>query len=145
MLKRFLNAVYDLEPGPDAPDYSAAAVALLARQRKRALIVVLTGIRDDADANGGDDLLPALKLLQRRHTVMLASLREQAIDKLLQRPIQGFEDALTLAATRQYLAQRDSGIARLRANGVDCVDVAPQQLSVALVNHYLAMKAGGRI
>ena len=145
MLKRILNAVYDLEPGIEAPDYSRAAVDLLARQRKRSLVVVLTGIRDEANAQAGDDLLPALKLLQRRHTVMLASLREQAIDKLLQRSLESLEDALTLAATRQYLDQRDSGIARLRANGINCVDVAPQQLSVALVNHYLAMKAGGQI
>lgn len=145
MLKRILNTVYDLQPGPDAPDYSRAAVDLLARQRKRSLVVVLTGIRDEANAQAGDELLPALKLLQRRHTVLLASLREQAIDSLLQRPLQGFQDALEVAATRQYLQQRDSGIARLRANGINCVDVAPQQLSVALVNHYLAMKAGGQI
>ena len=45
MLNTILNHVYDLEPGTEAPDYSRAAVELLARQRKRALVVVLTNIR----------------------------------------------------------------------------------------------------
>ena len=44
MLNTILNNVYDLEPGTDAPDYSNAAVELLARQRKRALVVVLTNM-----------------------------------------------------------------------------------------------------
>ena len=141
MLNNLLNAVYDLEPAAEAPDYSRAAVELMARQRKRSLVVVLTGLRDEA----GDDLLPALKLLQRRHTVLLASLREQAIDELLQHDIGGLQDAVTHAATHHYLQQRQHGLDWLVKNGITSVDVAPKKLSVALVNHYLAMKAGGRI
>ena len=141
MQSHILNAVYDLQPGTEAPDYSRAAVELIARQRKRSLVVVLTGVRDEA----AFDLLPALKLLQGRHTVLLASLREQAIDQLFTQPIAGFEDAVTLAAAQQYLDQRQRGIAWLRTNGITCLDVTPRELSVSLVNHYLAMKAGGRI
>ena len=141
MLKRILNAVYDLQPAAEAPDYSRAAVDLSARQRKRALIVVLTGLRDEVN----DDLLPALKLLQRRHTVVLASLREQAVDQLLQHNIANPADAIGVAAAHRYLQQRQQGIDWLVSNGIDCLDVQPPRLSVSLVNHYLAMKAGGRI
>lgn len=141
MHSQVLNTVYDLQPSAAAPDYSQAAMNLLARQRKRSLVVVLTGIRDEA----GEDLQAALQLLRRRHRVLLASLREQAIDQLLGADVAGFDDAVTLAAAHQYLQQRERGIERLRGSGVDCLDVAPPQLSIALVNHYLAMKAGGWI
>lgn len=141
MLNTILNGVYDLEPGTDAPDYSRAAVELLARQRKRALVVVLTNLRDE----DGDDLLPALKLLKNRHTVLLASLREQAVDDVLQQQVNNFEQALTLAATHQYLDERHQAINWLINNGINCVDVAPQELSVQLVNYYLALKAANAI
>lgn len=141
MLNTILNGVYDLEPGTDAPDYSRAAVELLARQRKRALVVVLTNLRDE----DGDDLLPALKLLKNRHTVLLASLREQAVDDVLQQQVNNFDQALTLAATHQYLDERHQAINWLINNGINCVDVAPQELSVQLVNYYLALKAANAI
>jgi uncharacterized protein (DUF58 family) len=141
MLNTILNNVYDLEPGTDAPDYSRAAIELLARQRKRALVVVLTNIRDE----DSDDLLPALKLLKGKHTVLLASLREQAIENVLQQEVTDFNQALTLAATHQYLDERNQAISWLINNGINCLDVAPADLSVQLVNHYLSLKAANAI
>ncbi|TNF95863.1 MAG: DUF58 domain-containing protein [Gammaproteobacteria bacterium] len=141
MLNQVLNAVYDLEPSAEAPDYSKAALEIMARQRKRSLIIVLTNLRDE----DGDDLLPALKLLQGRHTVLLASLREQAIDEVLAKDIKGFRDAITLASTHQYLDERSQAINWLQNNGINCLDVAPKDLSVSLVNHYLELKAGSMI
>ena len=141
MLNTILNSVYDLQPGTDAPDYSSAAVELLARQRKRALVIVLTNIRDE----DSDDLLPALKLLQGRHTVLLASLREQAIDNVLCEDVEDFNQALTLAATHQYLDERNQAMSWLINNGINCLDVVPSDLSVQLVNYYLSLKAANAI
>jgi uncharacterized protein (DUF58 family) len=141
MLNTILNNVYDLEPSAEAPDYSRAAMNLLARQRKRSLVIVITNLRDE----DGDDLLPALKLLKTKHTVLLASLREAAIDNVLHQEVTGFTDALTMAATHQYLDERNRAISWLVNNGINCLDVVPGELSVQLVNHYLAMKAANVI
>ena len=141
MLNTILNNVYDLEPSAEAPDYSRAAMDLLARQRKRSLVIVITNLRDE----DGDDLLPALKLLKTKHTVLLASLREEAIDAVLHQEVKAFKDALTLAATHQYLDERSQAINWLKNNGINCLDVPPSDLSVQLVNHYLAMKAANVI
>lgn len=141
MLHTILNQVYDLQPSAEAPDYSRAAMQLLTRQRKRSLVIVITNLRDE----DGDDLLPALKLLKSKHTVLLASLREEAIDDVLHQDVKKFNDALTLAATHQYLDERSQAINWLKNNGINCLDVAPSGLSVQLVNHYLAMKAANAI
>ena len=114
---------------------------LLARQRKRSLVIVITNLRDE----DGDDLLPALKLLKGKHTVLLASLREEAIDNVLHQEVKGFKDALTLASTHQYLDERSQAINWLINNGINCLDVVPGDLSVQLVNNYLAMKAANVI
>ncbi|MGB0722531.1 MAG: DUF58 domain-containing protein [Gammaproteobacteria bacterium] len=141
LTNRLLNGLFDLEPGPGNPDYSKAASDLMVRQRKRALVVLITNLRDEDHA----DLLPALDLLRRRHLVVLASLREQALEDAASGPSDDFESALTLASANEYLAGRESGLRALRARGVSCVDVTPQNLPVSLVNRYLDLKAVGRI
>lgn len=140
-LHRVLNAIYDLQPTAQAPDYSRAALDLLVRQRKRALVIVVSNLRDEDAA----DLLPALQLLRRRHLVLFASLKEQALHDVLDADAADFEDALRVAATHDYLAYRDRTLDTVRASGVQCLDVVPGQLSVALVNRYLDIKRAGML
>jgi uncharacterized protein (DUF58 family) len=140
-VSRILNAVYDLQPGMMTTDYYQAAVALGRRVRKRALVVVLSNLRDEDD----DTLLPALRLLQKRHLVLFASLREKVLDDALLLPVNDFETALTHAAAVDYRLQRDSAFRRLKLGNVVCLDVPPQRLAVALVNQYLEVKRSGRL
>lgn len=138
-VQHMLDALYDLQPTPQAPDYAQAATGLLVRQKKRALVVVLTNLRDE----DLDDLLPAVQLLRKRHLVLLASMREQAIDAALEAPVDNTEEALYKAGVQHYLAKRDAAVQRIRATGIRCLDVPPQELSVNLINHYLDIKRSG--
>lgn len=135
-VQHMLNALYDLQPTTLAPDYSQAATELLVRQKKRALVILLTNLRDE----DVEDLLPALHLLRKRHLVLLASMREQAIDQALQAPVDNIEDAIQHAAIEHYLASREHTLQRIRAAGIRCLDVPPTELSVTLINHYLDIK-----
>ncbi|EIJ33157.1 DUF58 domain-containing protein [Thiothrix nivea] len=138
-VQHMLNALYDLQPTPQAPDYAQAATELLVRQKKRALVILLTNLRDE----DLDDLLPALHLLRKRHLVLLASMREQAIDQALEEPVDNLEDALHKAAVQHYLGTREATLERIRAVGIRCLDVPPPELSVNLINHYLDIKRSG--
>lgn len=140
-LDRLMAAVHDLEPGLEPTDYLAAAQAALSRLRKRSLVVLITNLRDEDDETLG----PALRLLRRRHRVILASLREPDLDLALQAPVQHFAQALRAGALDAYLAQRRQAFARLGAQGAVALDVLPRQLPVALVNRYLAEKGAGAI
>lgn len=138
-VQHMLNALYDLQPTPQAPDYTQAATELLVRQKKRALVILLTNLRDE----DLDDLLPAVHLLRKRHLVLLASMREQAIDQALEEPVDNREDALHKAAVQHYLGTREATLERIRATGIRCLDVPPPELSVNLINHYLDIKRSG--
>ncbi|MEB4592972.1 DUF58 domain-containing protein [Candidatus Thiothrix sp. Deng01] len=140
-VQHMLNALYDLQPTPQAPDYAQAATELLVRQKKRALVILLTNLRDE----DLDDLLPALHLLRKRHLVLLASMREQAIDRALEEPVDNLEDALHKAAVQHYLQTREATLERIKAAGVRCLDAAPPDLSVNLINHYLDIKRSGAL
>jgi uncharacterized protein (DUF58 family) len=136
-----LNRVYDLHPTLAATDYHKAAVELMQRTRKRALVVMLSNLRDEDD----ETLAPALRLLQSRHLVLFASLRENILSRALTSRVDTFERALTHAATADYLRNRELTFRRLERGGAVCVDVEPEQLPMALVNRYTDIKRGGRL
>lgn len=135
-VQHMLNTLYDLQPTTEAPDYAQAATELLVRQKKRALIILLTNLRDE----DMDDLLPALHILRKRHLVLLASMREQAIDNAMKTPVDTLEDALYKASVQHYLQTREATLERIRAAGIRCLDVPPPEMSVGLINHYLDIK-----
>lgn len=136
-----MNAVYDLEPSLQAPDYLLAAERIDGQLRKRALVVLVTNLRDEDD----DTLLPAVRQLRRRHAVSVASLREPVLDELLATPVADFDAALTRAAGLEYLQARRRQIALLRHGGVHVLDVGARELPVALINHYWARKRAGAL
>lgn len=140
-VNRILNTVYDLQPTTLAPDYTSAVLQVLARQRKRALVVIITNVREEDSS----DLLPALHTLKKHHLVLLASMKEQAVQNVFDSEVDDFDDALRVAATYDYVEQRQRAFEQIRASGVISLDVLPEQLSVSLVNRYLDIKSSGRL
>jgi uncharacterized protein (DUF58 family) len=134
-LNVLLNAVYDLESTQRPADYQAAANQLLARQQRRVLVVLVTNLRDD-----DDQLLGAVKRLSAQHRVLVASLREGALDTLRQTPVQTLPEALAYCGTVNYLNERVELHEQLNAHGVVVMDVRPGEFGAALVTRYLDWK-----
>lgn len=140
-LPEVMRHLYDLEATHRPPDVQEAARRLAAVQRRRALVVLVTNLRDEDDP----ELVPALALLRPRHLVLLANLREAALDEAIAQPPQDLSAALLTASVHQYLAARAAARDRLRARGVLTLDVVPAQLPVALLNRYLEIKRSGAL
>ncbi|SDH66046.1 DUF58 domain-containing protein [Pseudomonas panipatensis] len=140
-LNALLNAVYDLESSQRPADYSAAIQTLLGRQRRRALVVLVTNLRDEDD----DELVNAVHRLGRQHRVLVASLREEVLDQLRQAPVQGYDEALTYCGALDYLNARAGLHEKLVANGVPVLDARPRELGPELVSRYLGWKRAGTL
>jgi len=136
-----LNTVFDLNAQAIATDYLEAATQLTLRQSRRCLVLLITNVRDE----DMQDLLAAVRQLQKRHLVCVASLREHILDELLEQNIHTFDDALRAAGMAQYLEYRTRAHQALRAQGTDVLDVTCQELPAALIQHYLAIKRAGRL
>ncbi len=136
-----LNHLFDYQTTTEPSDFSAGAERLQVRQRRRALVVLLTNLRGE-DA---PEVLPALKILASRHLVMLASLREQTVEAARTNPVEGFREALRFSAAERYDSEREEVLANLRGHGVLTLDAPAQELPVALANRYLDIKAAGRL
>lgn len=138
-LNVLLNALYDLHSSQQPADFGAAVDALLSRQRRRALVVLVSNLRDEDDQT----LLPALKRLGQQHRVLVASLREEVLDSLRQRPVQDFQGALDYCGTLDYLNARAGLHERLSAHKLPVLDARPSELGPQLVSRYLAWKKAG--
>ncbi|MBI3448381.1 MAG: DUF58 domain-containing protein [Acidobacteria bacterium] len=140
-MRRLLDAVHDLSPGASASDIASAAARFSATQRKRALVVVLTNLRDEE----GAEAAAVLRRLRRRHLVMVASLRESALDRALATPVATFDDALRVGAVHHYLEARRRAHRAISGHGIRLLDVKPSSLPVAIVNRYLDVKGSGSL
>ena len=136
-----LNSIYDLQPSLVSPDYTKAATQLMTRQKRRALVILITNLRDEDT----DELLPALHIMRKRHLVMLASMQESAINKMLDKPVLGFDSALDHAAAEHYLSYRRDAHQKVMSEGILHLDVIPQELPINIVNRYLEVKSSGQL
>jgi uncharacterized protein (DUF58 family) len=140
-LNGLMGHLYDVQPTPTHSDYVAAARALLQRQHKRALVIVITNFRDEDST----ELSHALRLLRRRHLVLLASLRERVVGALLRSPLTSGDAAIDVAAAHLYEQSRRDAFNRLATRDALMADAEPERLGVELVNRYHAVKRAGLI
>jgi len=138
-LTTLLNTVYDVDNSRRTADYQAAANQLLARQKRRALVILMTNLRDEDD----EQLLAAVKSLNLHHRVLLASLQENVLDEIRHRPVQNQDEALTYCGAVDYLNASAQCHERLSAHGIAMLKVRPGELGTELVTRYLSWKRAG--
>ena len=138
-LNVLLNTVYDLDSTQRPADYQAAINQLLARQKRRALVVLVTNLRDGDD----EELLAAVKRLNQQHRVLVASLRENVLDAIRHHPVQTLDEALTYCGTVDYLNASAQSHERLNAHGFAVLQARPGELGAELVTRYLSWKKAG--
>ena len=138
-LAALLEGLFDVHAQPRATDHLAAATEIMRRVPKRSLVVWVSNLRDE----DGTELEAAMRLLSRRHLVLLANLRESALDRALEAPIHSREDAIRVAGIHHYLADRRQAHHSFASAEALLLDCAPAELPIALVNGYLEVKAAG--
>lgn len=134
-----LNGLYDLQVENCAPDYLAAAEKVFQLQRKRSLIVLVTNSRDEEI----EELIMAVRLLQKRHLVLVANIREAVLDNTLIEPVTDLDQAAAYAGTVNYLHLRKAAHKKLQQSGVYSVDCLAKDLAPALANSYWEIKRSG--
>lgn len=140
-LHRLLDATCDLESTRRPADYAGAVRQLMARQHKRALVLLITNLRDDED----EELLDAMKRLRQHHRVLVASLREEMLDQVRHDKVQTYAEALTYCGVLELLSARDRLQERLVAQGVPVLDTRPSDLGPRLITRYLDWKKAGTL
>jgi uncharacterized protein (DUF58 family) len=141
LLARLVQAMAPLQPALVESDATAIVATVQRRVRRRALVVLMTDLNASALDEG---LMTVLPQLSAKHQVLLAAVADPRVDRLAA----GRSDAAAVydaAAAERARNDRRTIASRLRRSGVDVVDAPPEELAPVLADHYLAMKASGRL
>lgn len=137
-------ALVPVQPTLVEPDYAAAFRALALRQRKRALIVLLTDVIDGRTARS---LLAHLSRGGSHHLAVVVALRNEAVLAAASLPSTAATTQRVYAsgAAEELLAERATALQRMRDAGIVVLDVAPDAMAAAVVSQYLELKARGAL
>lgn len=143
LMPRLIDALADAEPTLVEADWSELVRAVLTRAPRRALVVLVSPLEPPALSEG---LLPLVGTLVARHRVVLASVRDPALDDAAKTT--GAEEdaamaAFAAAAAATTLADRQRFTDVLNRLGVHVIDAEPEALPPAVVEHYLTLKSRG--
>lgn len=139
-INTILNGVYDLHTSLNTADYITTAKKLISKQRKRALIIIITNV----NTNAKKDLVEATRLLSRHHLVMVASIQETAVEKSIHKAVESMEDALQYSSAIDYFNQRHALLQQLKNEGVFIIDSPAKTMHHGLLNEYIALKRSGQ-
>lgn len=141
LLSRLVNAMAPLDPELIEADFSLLPGAVHSISSRRALVVLITTLDSGAVEEG---LLPVLPRLLDKHVVVVASVRDPALDEL--RSIRGTAaETFRAAAAERALLDRAAVTAQLRSMGAEVVDEQPLELAPKLADMYIRLKASGRL
>jgi uncharacterized protein (DUF58 family) len=137
-----VEALADIEPQLDEPDYERAALTLRRSYRKRSLIVVFTDLFDPVASSS---VLSALTLLTRQHLVLVALMNDAALQDALAIEPRDAASAYRAALATSLLGERARAVAALHAGGMLVVDVPARDLRLATLDAYLQIKTRGSL
>lgn len=141
-MNRLLHAVFDRFPRLVESRYDLAFSYLAARSPKRSLVVLITNLIDEVNAQ---QVERHLKHLVGRHLPLGVLLRDREVyDALLTGSASEAPDDSSLyraAAAADLLSWRQQVLSALAREGALVVDAFPEDLTAPLVNRYLEVKA----
>ncbi|MEE6288973.1 DUF58 domain-containing protein [Georgenia sp. MJ173] len=108
---------------------------------QRSLVVLLSALDPSTVTSG---LLPVVGALTRDHQVVLASASDPQAEEI-RTDRRSAESIFDAAAAERGALERLAVAGRLRRQGVEVVEGAPEDLPPALADVYLALKSAGRL
>lgn len=135
---RMLELLYGVEAQPVEPDYRRALTYLAHKQRKRALVVIFTDLSGGASMEA---LVSHVSVLARRSLPLVVTISDPDVVAASQQTPTDSLSVYQRSAAARLLDERQVALDQLRRQGVLTLDVPANQLSIAVINRYLELKA----
>ncbi len=139
---RILDSIYDAEAVQRFPRYQEAARHLLRLLHRRSLVVWIT---DLLDADQGQELVAAMRVLRRRHLSLVVALDDPEIRALAAAEPQDRTGLFVRVGATEMLDERQLLLRRLQGEGTHVLDVAADAVAPELVDRYLDIKMRGLV
>ncbi|HUE15836.1 MAG TPA: DUF58 domain-containing protein [Planctomycetaceae bacterium] len=135
-----VESLYDAQSRWQETDFAPMFAHLQSRRQKRAVIIVLSDVGDEETSRRAR---VALSSLAARHVVIFAALQTPLLLAQTHAPIADRLDAARHAVAYRLLRERERTLHALRRGNVQVLDVAPDELTIPLINRYLEFRSRG--
>jgi uncharacterized protein (DUF58 family) len=139
---RLLSSLYNISAQMAESDYRAGFLELLARWRRRSLVVFFT---DLVDPESSAEILSVIALVEKKHRVLCVTVADPTILAAASMDPTTEAEVYKKSVALQVLQERRSAISLLKRRNVWTIDSPPEALSADLINHYLELKARSAI
>jgi uncharacterized protein (DUF58 family) len=137
-MNRLLHASFDRFPRLVESRYDQAFRYLTSHCRKRSLVVLITNLIDEVNANQVERYLTNLV---GRHLPLGVLLRDRRLFDAVEMEQPSGDALWRAAAAAEILSWRHQVLTDLQSKGALALDVFPEQMTAPLVNRYLEIKA----
>jgi len=139
---RLLEQLYRLESTAVEPNYAHAFSYFAAKQHKRTLVLAFTDLTGSITT---EMLIAQMGRIRRHHLPLLVTMRDPTVQRLADQAITDSSSLYQRTVAEQLLNERQLTLDRLTQHGILTLDVPADELSIAVVNRYLELKARNRI
>ncbi|HJR58237.1 MAG TPA: DUF58 domain-containing protein [Vicinamibacterales bacterium] len=136
-LRAIVDALATVPAERAEADHAAAAAAVLAVQKQRALIVWLT---DVAETSGVPDVIENAARLSPQHVVLFGVTKPTELTAIGQAVPSTEEEMYRMLAVQEMLDRRGVLLKGLRQRGVLVVELEPEAPTALLIDQYLSVK-----
>ena len=141
-MRSLTEALAVLRAEPVEADHAAAAAALRAGQKRRALIIWMTEVAETA---GVPDVIDYATNLVPRHVLLFAAMRQRELAAVTMMRPSTTAEMYRVVAAQEAADRRESLLRGLRQRGALVVETSPEELAGGLVDRYLEVKERGMI
>ena len=121
---------------PEA-DHVRAAATVLSLQKQRGLVIWITDLAETAMT---PEVVDAAGQLLSRHLLLLVVIAQPEVKRRAGLTPGSAQEMYETVAAQEVVFRRELLLGRLREHGALCWEIAPQNLTAALLNQYLSVK-----
>lgn len=135
---QIMEALYHQETSFNEPDFASLYAFSVKAINQRSLLLLFTNFES---IHSLERQLPYLKMLSRKHLVLLVYFRNTEVDKLLHPEVTTTRKIYNQAIAGQMLEEKLLIRTELNKAGVLSLYTTPQNLNVDVINKYIEVKA----
>jgi uncharacterized protein (DUF58 family) len=136
-LRVMLEALAQIRPESAEADHARAAASIRGLQSRRALIVWLTDVAENAAV---PEVIESAAQLVPRHVLLFAVMRPRDLTALARHVPENERDLYRLMAAQEMMERRALLLGQLRMRGAMAVEVPSAELTSTIVDRYLGIR-----
>lgn len=141
-LSSILEYLYKQETDFMESNFALLNVAVRRKINQRSLLLIYTNFESVSSMRRQ---LPYLRSLAKQHLVVTIIFKNTEVEKLVNDSAKTMEDVYINTIAEKYEFEKKQIVKELNLNGIHTILTRPADLSVAVINKYLELKARGSI